>query len=254
MLITLVFLLTALPANAEGWRASPRCDPAATTPEVVVNLGGLWEHGVVPPFRVAARNRLNLGAQGCLRLPPWLQLSLAWDWLRDENGLGEVTMGPGDFRLGNAVYAWRRHGAWVGVGWLVKLPNARDEGELGTDETDVTIGFHGGWAGGPWAVSAGLGLSIQGNPLQFANQDDVVLVEGEGLWVHDWVALDATVSAALQSDRNPARIFVGVGTTLGRRWFLRPHGRIGLTPAAADGSAGLELGYRTGTMRPSTSL
>ncbi len=253
MLLTLILLLIALPVKAEGWRADPRCDPQASTPEIRVALGGLWEEGLVPPFRVAERSRLSLGAQGCLRLPPWLQLSLAWDWLRDENAIGEVTMGPGDFRLGNALYAWRWRGAWLGLGWMVKLPNARDEGELGTDETDVTIGIHGGWAGGPWAASAGLGLSIQGNPLRFANQDDVVLVEGEGLWMHDWLALDATVSAALQSDRNPARIFVGLGATLGGRWFLRPHGRLGLTPAAADGSVGLELGYRTWTIRPSSS-
>ena len=136
---------------------------------------------------------------------------------------------------------------------MVKLPNARDEQELGTDETDVTLGVSGGWRQGPWDLDLGVALGIWGNPLRFANQDDVVLIRAEGWWSHDWVAVETQVLASPESDRNPSRIQATAGLRLGRHWFGQLSGGAGFTPASPDGILAAEFGYRTATSNPSTS-
>jgi hypothetical protein len=136
------------------------------------------------------------------------------------------------------------------LGWSAKLPDAKDEGELGTDETDVAFGGAAELHVGPWRVLAGAGLGVWGNPLRFANQDDVPELRATAAWspgpgLNAGVAFNADVGTA----RNPARLVAGgwlraslpLGATV-TRGFIEVAGGAGLTPAAADGIAALSFG------------
>lgn len=239
-------------AQAESWSPVPPCGDRGAAEILDVGLRGTYEAGTVPPFRVATRDRAALGPAVCLRLRDRVQLTAAWDWVLDRNGIGEITQGPGDIRLGTVVQTFQVHGWHVDAGWMVKLPNARDEEELGTDETDVTLGISGGWRGGPWDLQAGIALGIWGNPLRFAAQDDVILVRAEGWWSHESWALAGTVQSSPESDRNPSRIQATATVRAGKRWYGQLSGGAGFTPASPDGILTVGFGYRTEINTPSS--
>lgn len=224
--------------------ASGTVEPAGFAASIL--LDGGWSPGLVPPFRVAERDRLTAGVTARVALFDRVQLAADWGWLSDRTADGTATTGPGDLRLGTVVRVARVAGIDLHAGWEVKLPNAADEGELGTDETDITLGIGADWQGGPWLVGGSAGLGVWGNPLRFANQDDVPLLQLHAAWTSGLLTVAPAVRAELATSRNPARVEVGAQARFGRRWFGWAAGAAGLTPAAADGNVSIGLGWRHG--------
>ncbi len=198
--------------------------------------------GYVPPFRAGERARTVASVSGGVRIAP-VELRANWGWIVDASEGGGVVNGPGDVRLGTVVTLARPGAFDLTVGWEVKLPNAADEGELGTDETDVTLGVTAGWARGPLSARLGAGLAILGNPLRFANQDDVPVARASLAWDRGPFRVVGEASADLPTSRNPARIEGDVALRFGTRWFGLVHGGGGFVPAAADAHVGLAVGF-----------
>ncbi len=207
--------------------------------------------GFVPPFRSGARDRWTFGGGGRWMPDARVQLAGGFEGIADRTAEG-TAIGAGDVRLGASADLVELGIFRVWTGFSVKLPDAKDENELGTDETDVAFGSSLEVASGPWRALGGAGLGIWGNPLRFANQDDVPMVRLAGSWTRPRAGgLGLQVGAALNVDvataRNPARSVIG-----GWVRVLRPLGRAsvyvecsagaGLTPAAPDGFAGASLG------------
>ncbi|MDP2304863.1 MAG: hypothetical protein Q8P18_02425 [Pseudomonadota bacterium] len=198
--------------------------------------------GYVPPFRVGTRNRLTPSVSASVRLAPF-ELQASWGWVVDASEAGGVVHGPGDLRLGTVVTLAHFSEFDVTAGWEVKLPNASDEGEIGTDETDVSFGATAGWRRGPVSARLGVGLAVLGNPLRFANQDDVAMVRGSVAWTSGFVRVIGRASADLPTPRNPVRSEGDIALQLGTRWFGLVHAGGGFVPASADWHAGLAVGF-----------
>jgi len=170
-----------------------------------------------------------------------VELDLSWAWLADSLPSGDATSGPGDVRLGVSVD--HSLGALeLGGGWKVKLPNARDEGELGSDETDVqllaTIGRR--WA--HLSIRASAGLDIRGDPIRFANQDDIPQVWLSTVGQRNHWHLSGRVGGDLQTARSPARLEAASGLVWAAGWLVGTELSAGLTPAAPDWGGRLWLG------------
>ena len=209
----------------------------SATPEWSARLGISWRRGLVPPFRAAARDRGAIEVALGWSPHPRVGLDLRFDALRDQLPTGEVRVGPGDLRLGVEAGLWQ--GAVdLDLGWQVKLPDARDEGELGTDETDVLLFARISRALGPARLALQGGLGILGDPLRFANQDDVPLLWLAGSLPAGPLDISARVGGGLPGARNPARLDAAVGLERGcprrGRWLVGGEVLGGLTPAAED--------------------
>jgi hypothetical protein len=198
----------------------------------------------VPPFRAGERDRYAGDAAFSAWLDRRVLLGASWSWLADRSPDAEWTAGPGDLRLGTAVHLVSFGDLGVYAGWEVKLPNAADEGELGTDETDVAFGGQARWDHGPWTVAASVGLGVWGNPLRFAAQDDVPMLRASGAWRGEWLAVSPSLTADLDTSRNPARVHAGVELRAGRALYGYAAGEAGLTPADADGTVRVGIGLR----------
>lgn len=220
---------------------SPLADRSATNSFSAV-LGVDGAIGYVPPFRVGTRDRYTGNVGASVRLAPF-EVRASWGWIADASEAGGMEHGPGDLRLGTVVTLVRSGELDVTAGWEVKLPNASDEGEIGTDETDVGFGVTGGWRRGPVVARLGVGLAVLGNPLRFANQDDVPMVRGSLAWEPGVVRVLGSASADLPTLRNPARIEGDISLQVGTRWFGVVHGGGGFVPASADGHFGLAVGF-----------
>lgn len=212
------------------------------SPSFVLASGADAALGFVPPFRAGERTRAVASVSGGAFVAPF-ELRANWGWIVDASEGGGVVSGPGDLRLGTIVTLARPGAFDVTAGWEVKLPNAADEGELGTDETDVTLGVTAGWSKGPVAARLGAGLAVLGNPLRFANQDDVPVARGSLAWDRGPVRIVAEAAADLPTPRNPARIDGDVAFRYGTRWFVLVHGGGGFVPASADAHVGLAVGF-----------
>ena len=171
-----------------------------------------------------------------------VELDLRWSWLSDTTPAGTTISGPGDLRLGVRT-EHRLGGVELAAGWQVKLPNAQDEGELGSDETDVRIL---GTLGHRWdalALRLSGGLDIRGDPIRFANQDDVGLVWLSGVGQLGPVDLSGRIGGDLATARSPARLDAVLGVVWGDPLHVGVEVTHGLTPAAADWGGGLWLGW-----------
>ncbi len=213
--------------------------------------GVTFSPGFVPPFRSGARDRLTFGLGGRWMPDARVQLAGGFDGIADRSAGGTV-VGAGDVRLGASAVVVER-GIWrVWTGFGVKLPDAEDENELGTDETDVSFGAGLEVASGPWRALAGAGLGVWGNPLRFANQDDVPLGRVAGSWTMPrggpiGLQLGALLNADVATARNPGRSVIGgwvrVLRPVGRAsLFFECSGGAGLTAAAPDGVAAASFG------------
>lgn len=179
-----------------------------------------------------------------------VQLSAGFDGLGDRSA-GGSEVGAGDVRLGATTYLADLGPVRPWLGFAVKLPDAKDEGELGTDETDITFGGAAELHLGAWRALVGGGLAVLGNPLRFANQDDVPQVRA-AVNAAPWrgIGAGAYVNADLATARNPARVVTGawvrggVPLARGSRYtgFVEVGGGAGLTPAAPDGVLALSIG------------
>jgi hypothetical protein len=243
----LVGLLAAAPARAdELWAPSPLLPGACADAPITAFAGAVVraESGVVPPFRSGARDRLSVGAEGAVWLGPAVSLRAEGAWLTTRTEAGGAASGAGDLRLGTVVRVARLERLEVGTGWAVKLPNAADEEELGTDETDVSFGAWAQWSAPSWRVRADAGLQVLGNPLRFANQDDVPVLAARAEAVVGPVRGGPVLEAQLATARNPARVRAGMRVEAGGRWYVSAEAWGGLTPADADGVGVLAVGWR----------
>lgn len=239
-------------AHAEGW-APPAADVVGAPVAGAhgdVGLAGSYALGLVPPFRSSDRDRVAIGVESTGWIGPHVRLGIAWDWLVDFPPAAEPVSGPGDVRLATSVCALRTPLLSTGLGWAVKLPDADNREELGTDETDVDFGAWLGVHRGAWSATGSVGLAVLGNPLRFAEQDDVPHARLEGAWTHD--ALRATLfgDVALATTRNPLRAEAGGAFRFGRMLFGEAEVAAGLSPAAADARVTLRVGYRWALPRP----
>jgi hypothetical protein len=249
IVVGLLFLATFLPprearsAIPETW---PSTDPLAT-PGGSVDLAVSSEHGFVPPFRAGERNRLR-GRLSSTWIPvSGIVLDGSAEFLRDHYPDDHVVAGPGDVELGVLVgRSWPLGGETgrfaAALGWRVKFPDAADEGELGSDETDVApLAALAVERGRLRCVFAG-GLAILGNPLRYASQDDMPFLRLRLLETPDAAAstkgpglgLSTGLAWAFATSRNPARGEVEAGVSVGRRWILGLDVAAGLSPAAPD--------------------
>jgi hypothetical protein len=210
-----------------------------------LEIGLQHEQKMIPPFRAAPRERTQAVVRGHWMPDERVRLDASWSWLRDKLPSGVTPQGPGDVRLGAHAVVWEAPVA-LGLGWLVKLPNAADEGEIGTDETDATVL-------GTFAVplrgvelSGGGGIVIQGDPIRFANQDDAGLVligvSGEVGGFH----LYSQAGGTLESARNPVRMSTHFGGKIGCPVQLGLDLQVGLSPAAPALGGGLWVGWVAG--------
>ena len=214
----------------------------------LAGAGAVYAPGFVPPFRAGARDRLAFGVGGRWMPDARVQVAVGFEGLHDASA-GTTATGPGDVRLGATALLVQPGPFRAWLGWSAKLPDARDEDDLGTDETDVTFGGTGELHGGPWRALVGVGLGVWGNPLRFANQDDVPELRASASWTATWLQIGVTGNADLATTRNPARVVLGgwarhdfaLGST-GRFLFVELGGGAGLTPAAPDGVAAIAFG------------
>lgn len=215
---------------------------------------------LVPVFRAGPRDRLRAGLGGWWLLGDRVVLDARWQALADRHPDGHQVVGPGDLELGTLLRLpllegarqrareQGRRGPSVGLGWRIKLPNAADEGELGSDETDLSLvaavasdlGPLRGWLGG--------GVAILGDPLLLAAQDDILFVQAELSWdgasaaERAWLPRTAlALDVTFPSPSNPARGLVGLALAWGDRWCWTAEAAAGLT--AASPTVVFELGF-----------
>jgi hypothetical protein len=241
--------------------------------EVSLSLGASTARDVVPPFRAGERHRSSLLAAATWRLtrapgdpfppeagPPKggnprdeVLFDLQAEFLRDAWPDGDSLSGPGDLQLGALATHTRlrgpgREGLGFSWGFRVKLPNARDQGELGTDETDVVL--LGGLAGALGPIDGSLlgGLAILGNPLRYTDQDDVPFVSLGVRWDGARLPVNLVpkgrISRAFRTTRNPPRGEASLGFEAGDRWWVEVEGGVGLDPASAASRVQVGLGWR----------
>lgn len=217
----------------------------------LAGAGAVYQPGFVPPFRAGERNRLAYGVGGRWMPDRRVQVAVGFDGLWDRSAGGDAS-GPGDVRLGTSLLVIDRAPVRAWLGWAAKLPDAGDEDELGSDETDVTFGTGAELHSGPWRLLAGVGLGVWGNPLRFANQDDVPELRLGGSWHLARFDLGVSVNADIGTARNPARVVAGgwvrhVVRLKGPFVFVELGGGAGLTPAAPDAIAALSFGFGGGS-------
>ena len=214
------------------WPVSGAVDPSEWT----LRTGAVYQKDVVLPFRAGPRTRSESRTEVRWSPSPSVQLDARWGWLWDEMPAGHSVNGAGDVHLGVHAVAWSGP-VDLGFAWQVKLPNAKDESELGSDETDSTVAGTVGWIHEHWSVQGTAGVQISGDPIRFANQDDAALMRlhvsgksGNVLW-------GTHVGGTLGTSRNPARMTVDFEGEKGCR--VRAGGRAtkGLTPAAPSWAA-----------------
>jgi len=238
----------------------PACVPGAE-----LQAGARADWGLVPAFRAGSRQRFRAVASGQLGLAEWVLLDARFEGLADLHPDGTRQLGAGDLELGalvrlplfpelrGAAQAEGRLGPAVALGWRGKLPNAADEGELGSDETDLTLLALAAADLGPLRFGAGGGLAILGNPLMMAAQDDVAFLQ---VWADGpdpraggqaWLPRPRLgVDLALPTVWNPVRGELWTGLLWGERWQIRLEGGLGLAPASSDAWVGVGLGTRMG--------
>ncbi len=217
-------------------------------PSWAARAGARHRNGWIPPFRASPRDRWAAAFAAQWRPVSPVTLDLDWETIWDELPSGQRMKGPGDLRLGAHAWAWRSV-VDLGLGWRVKLPNARDEGEIGSDETDVEVLGTVGRTWGHVRVMGVGGVAILGDPIRFANQDDVPI---------GWIAstgeigpltISGQVGGAFGTQRNPPRLSAVLGLEGQCPRVFGGDVQVGLTPAAPDWGAALWVGWAGGCTR-----
>lgn len=239
LLAGLVLLGLAGPARG----ASP--PPARGALEL--RAGGAWLDDTVPPSWESARDRLQVELGARWRPSPVVTLGLDLDaWRADRHVDGRAEQGPGDLRLLTDLRLWRPGAVEGRLAWWAKLPNADDEKELGTDETDLHFGLDLSRPQGPARLRARLGVAVLGDPRRATAQS--WLPEGE-LEAHlraGPVVPMTRLQATLGSEILPAQATATLGLEGGCPWLWGAEGLLGLSPAAPDLGARAWFGWGIG--------
>ncbi len=247
-------LLCPVAIAADLWALAPLVNDASDSGLIVAEavVGGAYMSDVVPPFRAGSRDRAVIDGTATVGLAQRVQIGVSGNWLREETPSGSVAAGFGDLRVGTAVRVARVGPVDMQLGWEAKLPNAADEGELGTDETDVLFGVGAGGQFGEFGAFAAVGLGVLGNPLRFANQDDVPLVRVAALWRRGTVAISPRFALDVGTARNPVRSDAGALVRVGKRGFIEVGGAAGLVPASPDWAVSVGFGWRAPLPTPAS--
>lgn len=131
-------------------------------------------------------------------VPGRTELSVSWPFLILNRSGRSTTAGPGDFFVSSRVAPWQ-NGNWAAAFLFgVKLPNAKDEKRLGTDETDFYFSGLFSQRIGFWEFSENLGLGILGSPTAMRAQEDVYTYGFSAAWkkgrMHPFVEWHGQVS------------------------------------------------------------
>ena len=210
-------------------------------------IGFDFESGGRPPFRAGERDTTRLRASGLWALGPRGAMRIQAERLWMNWPSGDQVSGWGDLRLGSMglFMGDGKEGVSVGVDWGVKLPNAADQGELGSDESDAHAGLFGVWRRNAWEVGLSTTLLILGDPLQFANQDDALLAIALAAYETEKVRWSSRVVWRENSPRNPRDVRVLAGAQwmgLPKGFWLAAEGGIGTSAYAPSWQAGIQIG------------
>ena len=219
----------------------------------VVSLASMLELETVPVFTLAERNRSRVELQGSWMVASNVRVDLRWDWLSDTYPSGDDQSGAGDLRLSTVGELWADDASALRAGWQVKLPNAADEGEIGTDETDAWLWLQGEHSVGAWTFWVVGGVGILGDPTRYTAQDDVPLgalgLKYQRPDASVWApALRLATIGAMETSRNPARARTDLGLEWGTCTFARVEGGLGWTAASPKQTLGLRIGHRWGCL------
>ena len=188
--------------------------------------------GLVPAFRAGERDRSEADLKVARFVADDVRLDAAMSFLSERRSSGQSHSGIGDVRLGVWTSVLQLPGVTGGLGWRVKLPNAQDQAELGTDETDVTVLATAATDVGKVRLVATGGVVIMGDPIRFSSQDDAALVEVDASVPLGKFYGRGSVGGTLATTRNPARLEAELGVAYGCRWRVGADGAVGLTSAA----------------------
>lgn len=227
-------------------RAAP--SPPAR-PTLALRAGGAWLPGSVPPFWTLPRDRAQAEVQVWWRPSARFGVGARFDaWRADLYPDGARRSGPGDLRLDTDLGLWG--GAVAGrLRWEVKLPDADDEEQLGTDETDVHAGLELTTDSGPFTLSARGGLAVLGDPLRATRQAWLPELRAAANMAAGPVSPGAEVALTLGDAEEPVRGTAALGIEGRCPLLLGAQGLVGLSPAAADWGARAWLGWGFGCSR-----
>lgn len=252
ILLPLMSVLLLAPAALAG---SPSGPPVGQATEGVVEarLAGAWLPGGVPRFRAAEVDSWTGGVD--LRWQPHARvgLDLRAGLRADRSPLGNASSGPDEVVLATRLHPLPED--WLPVdlelAWAAHLPWSFDAGEVGTDETEVHLLADLGRDLGPVRLDLALGLAILGNPLRFADQDDVPLVWGMARWAPAGLPLQAhlRVGGEWHTPRNPDRMEAVAGLETACPWRIGAEGGPGLGPASPDLALRAWVGWAAGCRR-----
>ncbi len=102
-----------------------------------------------------------------------VELSAFWPFLILDRANQSAVAGAGDVNLSAKVSVRKRECWAAAVRFGVKLPNAKDEKRLGTDETDSYASALLSERKGAWEFSQNFGFGILGSPTALRSQEDV---------------------------------------------------------------------------------
>ena len=236
-------LLIARTAKGTGTVCPPDDSLATTTAEARLYFG--YYDGFLPVFRVAERSAGAAEAMILWHPEERLRLGVQAEVRQEHTAIGENRTSLGGVRLEAMARLWEGP-VQASLGWQAAVPWTADRGEVGSDETDVALLGRIGKTAGSGHVQITGGLAILGNPLRFANQDDIPL-----LWLSYATPLGAVegwarAGGGLGTARNPARISAAIGGAGGCPLRTGGEVEVGLSPAAADWGGRLWVGWAWG--------
>jgi hypothetical protein len=211
-------------------------------PPITVQAGGSWMPGQIPPFWSDERDRLQ-GEASLLWAPGERgRLGVSVDGYRlDRYPDGDSQRGPGDITM--VTDLWLSRGAVdLGLGSAVKQPNADDERQLGTDETDIALMLRAGVGEGTRLEGAG-GVTFAGDPHRFTSNDPIPEVALSAAHAARWGSAQLVAGGGLPTAHNPARLTVGLTAATACPARVSGGVLLGLSEAAPDWGVRLSAGF-----------
>ncbi|MCK6505507.1 hypothetical protein L6R53_19280 [Myxococcota bacterium] len=220
--------------------------PPPSEPTLALRAGGAWLADGVPPFWTEPRDRGQAEVRAWWQPTDRVGVGARFDaWRADRYPDGSTHSGPGDLRLETALGLWQ--GAVPGrLRWEVKLPDADDEEQLGTDETDVHLGLELARAQGPLALSVRGGVAVLGDPLRATHQAWLPELQAEALLAAGPVSPGAGLTLTTGGDGEPARGTAALRVEGRCPWLAGAEGLVGLSAAAPDWGGRAWVGWGFG--------
>jgi len=135
-----------------------------------IRAGGGTQAGLLPAFWTESRDRGTLDADLRWQAAPGVAVGAQVDALRaDRYPDNRHITGPGDVTLRTELRLWQAP-VDGGLRWAVKLPDAEDGSQLGTDETDVHMDLELHRDQGPLSLRLAGGVAVLGDPLHATHQ------------------------------------------------------------------------------------